>query len=109
MLFSIPYGNSKSQIAIGDACKRARKELREKDREKKDRAKRGKEKKIESRSERGNLAKGCKTSEKKHQESVKCANHGAVIGGNYDNSIPRARAIVRVHSAHVCICVCLCV
>lgn len=33
---------------------------------------------------------------------MKCANHEAVIGGNYDNSIPRARAIVRVHSAHVC-------
>lgn len=50
---------------------------------------------AESRSERGNLAKGCKTSEKEHQESVKCANHGAVIGGNYDNSIPRARAVLR--------------
>lgn len=36
---------------------------------------------------------------------MKCANHGAVIGGNYDNSIPRARAVVRARSAtHVCEC-----
>jgi len=55
----------------------------------------GRKRQRESRGERGKLAKGCKTSEKEHQESVKCANHGAVIGGNYDNSIPRARAVVR--------------
>jgi len=103
----VPAGNSKSQIAAGDTCERARARARGEDLLPLQRGngeegggageerRGGRKRQRESRGERGKLAKGCKTSEKEHQESVKCANHGAVIGGNYDNSIPRARAVVR--------------
>jgi len=101
--FCISWEFQSHRLPLETRAKRIREELplrasereRERERERKRERERERERKRELKRTGYNLAKGCKTSEKEHQESVKCTNHEAVIGGNYDNSIPRAKAVLR--------------